>query len=227
VTPERAVLLDLDGTLIDTPAAILAALHEACAPHGGAPDDARSLIGRPLDDILSVVLPGRGERVRHEAKAHFRSAFARRTLPVAPSLVFPGVPELLAGLAAEGVALAVVTCKVTSSARELTDAAGLSRHVDVLVGRDMTAVGKPAPDPALAAATLLGLAPQACTVVGDSVDDVAMALAAGSGVVAVTWGVASADALASAGAHSVVDSVSDLTARLRDPVRPPAQETTP
>lgn len=224
----RAVLLDLDGTLVDTPSAILAGFRAACSPHGAVPlpDDARSLIGRPLDDIFPVLLPGLGPAVWEEAKSVFRAAFAQHTLSVAESLVFPGVPALLEDLAAGGASLAVVTSKVTASARELLDASGLSPLVGLVVGHDQAERGKPAPDPALLAASLLGLRPDECVVVGDSTDDVAMAVAAGAPAIGVTWGVGGREALREAGAAAVADTVSDLVTLLRDLTPTTAKEAT-
>ncbi|WP_285729279.1 HAD family hydrolase [Nocardiopsis sp. ATB16-24] len=212
----RGVLLDLDGTLVDTPSAIMDSFHEACAPYGAVPlsYDASALIGKPLDTIFPLLLPHGDQRVWEEAKAVFRSSFARRTLTVASSLVFPGVDALLADLAAKGTALAVVTSKVTHSAQELMEASGLDRHIDLVIGHDQAARGKPAPDPALLACSSLGLEPAECVVVGDSPDDAAMAVAAGMPAVGVTWGVSSAAALRSAGAATVIDTVSDLSVHL-------------
>lgn len=216
MTFTRGVLLDLDGTLVDTPSAIMDSFHDACVPYGAVPlpRDAPALIGKPLDTIFPLLIPNGDRRVWEEAKAIFRSSFARRTLTVAPSLVFPGIDALLADLSAGGTALAVVTSKVTRSAQELVAACGLDRHLDLVIGHDQAPRGKPAPDLALLACASLSLAPAECVVVGDSPDDITMAVVAGMPAVGVTWGVASADTLRSAGAATVVDTVSDLTAHL-------------
>ncbi|MFD3688480.1 HAD family hydrolase [Nocardiopsis sp. NPDC058631] len=222
----RGVLLDLDGTLVDSPSVILAAFHDACAPHGAVPlpADARALIGKPLDTILPRLIPQGDEAVWEEAKALFRESFARRSRAAASSLVFPGIRDLLTDLAAEGIRIAVVTSKITRSAHELLEATGLDRHPDLVVGHDRAPRGKPAPDPALLAAQSLGLAPEDCVVVGDSPDDVAMAVGAGMAAVGVDWGVADADTLLAAGAVFVATTVSELAGHLHGPVMETARK---
>ncbi|WP_028648031.1 HAD family hydrolase [Nocardiopsis sp. CNT312] len=224
----RGVLLDLDGTLVDSPSVILAAFHDACAPHGAVPlpTEARGLIGKPLDTILPRLIPQGDEAVWAEAKALFRASFARRSRAAASSLVFPGIRDLLTDLAAEGVRIAVVTSKITRSAHELLEATGLDRHPDLVVGHDLAPRGKPAPDPALLAAKSLGLAPGECLVVGDSPDDVAMAVGAGMAVVGVGWGVADADTLLSAGAGFVAATVTELAGHLHGPSMETARKVT-
>jgi HAD superfamily hydrolase (TIGR01509 family) len=224
----RGVLLDLDGTLADSPSVILSAFHDACAPYGAVPlpADARALIGKPLDAILPRLIPGEDETVWEEAKALFRESFTRRSRTAASSLVFPGIRDLLAELSAEGVGIAVVTSKITRSAHELLAATGLDGYPDVVVGHDQTPRGKPAPDPALLAAESLGLAPEECVVVGDSPDDVAMAVGAGMAAIGVGWGVSDAEALLSAGADSVATTVTELAGRLHGPVMETARKVT-
>jgi phosphoglycolate phosphatase len=99
--------------------------------------------------------------------------------------------------------VAVVTSKVRRSAVELLGAAGLLGHFDVLACHGMAERGKPHPDLALLAADALGVPPARCVVVGDAVDDVLMARAAGMDALGVTTGVATADELLTAGASAV------------------------
>ncbi len=228
MTRVRGVLLDLDGTLVDSPSVILAAFHDACAPHGAVPlpADARGLIGKPLDTILPRLLPRGDEAVWEEAKALFRESFARRSRAAASTLVFPGIRELLTDLAAEGLRIAVVTSKITRSAHELLESTGLDQHPDLVVGHDQSPRGKPAPDPALLAASSLGLAPEECVVVGDSPDDVAMAVSAGMAAIGVDWGVSDADTLFSAGADHVATTVNELAGHLHGPVMQSARKVT-
>ncbi|AFR06996.1 HAD family hydrolase [Nocardiopsis alba] len=224
----RGVLFDLDGTLVDSPSVIMAAFHDACAPYGAVPlpADARGLIGKPLDTILPLLIPRGDETVWEAAKALFRESFARRSRAAASTLVFPGVRELLTDLSEEGARIAVVTSKITRSAHELLESTGLDRHPDLVIGHDLAARGKPAPDPALLAADSLGLRPEECVVVGDSPDDVTMAVDAGMTAIGVDWGVADAEALFSAGALLVAGSVLELAGHLHDPALQTATKAT-
>jgi phosphoglycolate phosphatase len=212
-----AVLFDLDGTLIDTPSGIVALLRDVLAEGGrtAAAADIRATVGRPLDASFSALvgLPPDSPEVA-AAVARFRQLFRERVVPGARDLVFPGVLPVLAGLRRAGHQLAVVTSKVETSAREILGAADMVDEFDVIVCHGMAPRGKPFPDLALLAARLLGRAPEQCVVVGDSVDDVRMAVAAGMPVVGVGYGVATPDQLLAAGAAEVVGAAASLPAAI-------------
>jgi phosphoglycolate phosphatase len=216
---DTAVLFDMDGTLIDTPAGILRVLNEVLTEAGmSVPDNqVRATIGRPLVASFAslLTLPDNHPDVAH-AVTRFRQMFTDVVIPNATKLVFPGVLELLAGLRAQGRALAVVTSKIRRSAEELLSAAGLLDSFDVIVCHDMAERGKPHPDLALLAATELRKSTGQCVVVGDAVDDVRMAVAAGIAAYGVSYGVASRKELEEGGALIVLDSVGELTDALKN-----------
>ncbi|WP_410567354.1 HAD family hydrolase [Amycolatopsis sp. cmx-4-61] len=201
-----AVLFDLDGTLVDTPAGMTAVLRRVVAEHGGTASEAqlRATVGRPLAASLALLLglPD-GHPGAERAAARARELFTELVIPSARDLVFPGVPEVLDRLREHGRPLAVVTSKVHRSAVELLAAAGLLDHFGVLACHGMAERGKPHPDLALLAADRLGVAPAGCLVVGDAVDDVVMARAAGMTALGVATGVATTDELLTAGASAV------------------------
>ncbi|MEU8763361.1 HAD family hydrolase [Streptomyces sp. NPDC048659] len=221
-----AVLFDLDGTLLDTPSAIATTLHTTLAERGRSASEARvrATIGRPLAASFAELteLPEDDAEVLASVEL-FRRLFRERAVPRARELVFPGVPELLEGLRAEGHRIAIVTSKIRPSAEELLHPAGLYGLFDAVVCHGMAERGKPHPDLALLAARELGRGPEACVVVGDAVDDMRMARSAGMRAVGVTYGVAAEEDLHTAGAHSVVHSVAALTEVLGTlPAPPPA-----
>ncbi|MFB9908966.1 HAD family hydrolase [Allokutzneria oryzae] len=210
----KAVLFDLDGTLVDTPQANVRLMTEVLAESGRPMPEAdrvRATVGKALEPSFAALLgvPLTDPLVSRQA-TRFRRLFRDRVLPEAGDLVFPEIPGLLRRLRTAGCALAVVTSKVRSSAEELLAAAGLLEEFDAVVCHGMAPRGKPQPDLALLAARLLALPPSACLVVGDAVDDVLMALAAGMPVVAVTYGVTSAAELLGAGATRLVGSAAEL-----------------
>jgi len=223
-TRTTAVLFDLDGTLLDTPGAIVSVLNNVFAESGRPVpprERVRATVGRPLAAAFAELLEleqEHGEVAR--AVDRFRDLFREDVVPRAKSLIFPGVPELLVQLRAEGLALAIVTSKIRVSTLELLEPAGLMHHFDAVVCHGMAPQGKPHPDPALLAARELGREPGACVVVGDAVDDVRMAGAAGMRALGVTYGVATAEQLTSAGAESVAESVRVLSEAL-DGLRSP------
>jgi phosphoglycolate phosphatase len=223
-----AVLFDLDGTLIDTPSGIVAVLREVLAEGGRTAPEAeiRATVGRPLDASFSALtgLPPDSTEVV-SAVARFRQLFRERVVPGAGKLVFPGILGVLAGLRRDGRQLAIVTSKVETSAREILAAAGMVDKFDVIVCHGMAPRGKPFPDLALLAAGLLGRSPERCVVVGDSVDDVRMAVAAGMRAVGVGYGVATPDQLGVAGADVVVAAAAGLPAAIgSSPTSGPAHE---
>lgn len=217
-----AVLFDLDGTLVDTPSGIVRVFEQVLAEDGRVATDAdiRATVGRPLDASFGVLLDLPVDAaVVARAVTRFRDLFRTTVVPGARELVFPGVPGLLAGLRAAGHQLAIVTSKVETSAREILTSAGLMDEFDVIVCHGMAPLGKPNPDLALLAADRLGRAPGECLVVGDSVDDVRMAVAAGMPAIGVTCGVCGRDQLRRAGAAAVVDSTAEIPTVLATPTR--------
>ncbi|GIF96618.1 HAD family hydrolase [Catellatospora citrea] len=214
-----AILFDVDGTLVDTPAAMTTVLRTVVAEHGrtAADDRLRATVGRPLAASLAglLELPTDHPAVV-QAADRARELFTQTVIPSAPRLVFPGVPELLAALRERGHPLAVVTSKVRPSAIELLDAAGLLDAFDTLACHGMTERGKPYPDLALLAAAALDTPPADCVVVGDAVDDVRMANAAGMRPIGVSTGVATRAELVLAGARAVYAGPAALGPALLD-----------
>ncbi|MFF4314740.1 HAD family hydrolase [Streptomyces sp. 900105755] len=202
-----ALLLDLDGTLLDTPGAITRTLHSVLRDVAGCAvgmDAVRATVGKPLDTSVASLL-GRDAAapVVNEAVARYREAFAATVLPQARDIVLPGVVEGLTLAREAGMVLALATSKVLASTEPLLRAAGLDGFFTVVACHDMVDRGKPHPDLALYAAEALTVPPAGCTVVGDSGDDMRMARGAGMRALAVTTGVASAATLVEAGAHAV------------------------
>ncbi|TDB94832.1 HAD family hydrolase [Micromonospora fluostatini] len=201
-----AILFDVDGTLVDTPGGMTTVLRAVVTEHGRTATDEqlRRTVGRPLAASFATLLavPADHPEVARAAN-RARELFTETVIPTAARLVFPGVPELLATLRDRGHPLGVVTSKVRPSAVELLAATGLLDAFDTLACHGMTERGKPHADLALLAADALGVPPARCIVVGDAVDDVRMANAAGMTAFGVTTGVASRIELLLAGAGAV------------------------
>ncbi|MEE1752043.1 HAD family hydrolase [Streptomyces sp. SP18CS02] len=210
-----AVLFDLDGTLLDTPNAIVRVLAEVVTGSGRPlPPEAelRATVGRPLAACFSALLrlPEDHPEVG-QATERFREVFRTSVVPGARSMIFPGVPALLELLRERGHRIAIVTSKIRPSAEELLLHAGLLDRFDAVVCHGMAPRGKPHPDLALLAAGHLGTEPASCVVVGDAVDDMRMARAAGMAALGVTYGVATEEQLTADGAHRVTGSVDGLS----------------
>ena len=162
----------------------------------------RAMIGKPLQEMFSAF--GWPASTSEQSLTIFRSLFSEHVVSMAPSLVFPGMRRSLEALLSDH-RLAVATSKVLHSAEEILKAAGIREYFDVVLGADSVPNPKPAPDMALLAASHLGVSPDSCTVIGDSVHDMKMAVSAEMTGVGVIWGVDTPHDLSVAGASLIWD----------------------
>ncbi|MFV0457880.1 MAG: HAD family hydrolase [Actinomycetales bacterium] len=205
------VLFDLDGTLVDTIALIVASYqHAVRTVTGRQPDEAeaRAWIGRPLLPALLEVDPQRGA----EMDAVYRTwNLANSERLIRP---YPGIDSLLGTLREHGVSTGVATSKRRHSAELALRLVGLDGRIELLATMESTAVHKPDPRPLLYAVERLGAQPGACAYVGDAVVDVQAARAAGMTSIAVAWGAAGRQTLELADPDHLVEDVSQLKALL-------------
>lgn len=214
-----AVVVDLDGTLVDTVGTRIRAWMAVFAEFGLPANEAHvaSLIGsdgRWLAEQVAVradrdLVGADAERIDRRAGEIYE---ALNTSP----RPLPGVGDFLAALGTAGIPWAIAT---SSRAAQVTDsiaALGLDPAPLVVDGQSVQRA-KPAPDLLLAAAASLGAEPSACWCLGDSVWDVQAARAAGMTAVGVTTGAATAASLTNAGAAHVVATLDRLIAQLRPP----------
>ena len=172
-----AVLFDLDGTLVDSTAAILRCWVTWAREEGVDPTELSHAHGVPAGQIITALVPP--ERVA-PALARVTALELADTADISP---LPGAKEAIAALPGEQTA--IVTSCTRDLARARIAAAGLDVP-DVVVTVDDVAHGKPAPDPFLTATGRLAAAPGDCLVVEDAPSGVAAARAAGCAVLAVT-----------------------------------------
>ncbi len=203
-----AVLFDLDGTLVDTVPFILASGRHAFEGYGRTPTDAEWIagIGTPLRDQLASFArdPSDVDRLFDRYRAFWLSEHDARTR------AFPGAVEVVAGFAAAGHPLGIVTAKLEAGALRSLRHVGLLPHVGAVIGADSAPRAKPFPDPVLVALERLGRAPSEALLVGDSVHDLEAAHAAGVRAVAATWGACTRETLAAARPDAWADDVREL-----------------
>jgi phosphoglycolate phosphatase len=221
----RALLLDLDGTLVDTPQAIVEVTPATLGELNLPPADAQAIkngIGLPLPLALGELI-GKGPAGAGEAVEIYRRLWRAQVTPSLPHLLYPGVLQGLTTLRAKGLRLAVVTGKAQDGADATVRGAGLSHLVEVTLGYTSVPNPKPAPDLALLALERLGVRAEAAVVVGDASHDLEMARRAGIRSIAVSYGAQPLERLQAASptwvAHSfaeVVQIALDL-ASLREP----------
>lgn len=189
------VIFDLDGTLVDSAPHLGHALNRLLGEWGRPPvGDAtlRSLIG---DGPRLLVERGFAAAGRPLPAEEVESALARflrlyAALPADPASVYPGVPEMLARLAAAGHPIGLCTNKPQAIARDLLGDLGLLSYFRAVVGGDSLPQRKPAPEPLLAVLDALNGPPTGAVMVGDGPNDVAAARAAGIACILVSYGYA-------------------------------------
>ena len=209
----RAVLFDLDGTLIDSAPDLAGAANDM--------REARALDRLPLEHFRPMV--GSGARgmvaralsvgpddeqfnvLRDEFLQRYEARMTRETR------VFADMQPVLDALAVHDLPWGIVTNKATRFSAPLVQALGLHKVSATLVCGDTTPHTKPHPAPLLEAARRMGLAPELCWYVGDDHRDVKAGHAAGMTTVAAAWGYLGAgEPIDAWGAHHVIASPADL-----------------
>jgi pyrophosphatase PpaX len=202
------VLFDLDGTLVDSGAIILASFKHAAKTvlaRDVEDEQIAALVGGSnLYDQMAVLDPSRVEELVRAYREHNR--------PLHDELqAFDGVEELVGTLSAEGRKLGIVTAKGRATVELAFAVIDLEPYFDAVVTADMTERHKPDPQPVLKALELLGSDPSDAAFVGDSPFDVGAGKAAGVFTVAVSWGnIHSPETLLAEGADVLVHSPQEL-----------------
>ena len=186
---DRIALFDLDGTLLDSAPDLHSALDRLMARHD-RPGFSREEVWRMIGDGVTVLV---------------QRACAARNLAFSPELVadfmadyeahaadetrpFPGIPEVLAALRAEGWRLAVCTNKPEKAARIILDGLGLSPLLDGIGGGDSFPVRKPHPGHPLGLLARMGGEASQAVLIGDHHNDTRAAKAAGIAAIFAAWG---------------------------------------
>lgn len=195
----RAVLFDLDGTLVDSLGDLVLATDATLAALGHAPagtDRVRRWVGRGIDALMDEALTWAGGATSTgEARGHALAVFARHYALAngRTTQALPGAEALLTALRARGTPLGLVTNKSRRFALQLLDGLAWTPHFGAIVCGDDSARKKPAPDPVLDALSTLRIAPQDAVMVGDSTYDVRAAKAAGVSAIRLSEGYGPAD----------------------------------
>jgi len=190
----KAVMIDLDGTLADTIPDLAAAanmmLRELSQPELDI-ELIRTFVGKGIPKLVERALAGSiaggasaGEMER--ALPAFERCYAE--VNGRHTVMYPGVEEGLAALRKMGLPLACVTNKSGRFTAPLLDYLGIARHFEQVIAGDTLPQKKPDPQPLLHACRGFGIAPGDMLMIGDSVNDVQAARAAGCPVFCVPYG---------------------------------------
>ncbi len=214
--PVRAVLFDLDGTLVDTAADLAGCVQDVMRRRGRRAPAFEALRAYVSQGFRGLLAAGFGTAfvesadypaVLDECLDLYSTRLAEHSRP------FPGMRRVLDELARQRIGWGVVTNKPERLARSLLDALGLAEQCGVTVGGGATAHNKPHPEPVRHAARHLALEAADCVMLGDDLRDIQAATAAGAVGLAAAWGYfLPGENLHAWGAAAVLESPGDLLA---------------
>ncbi|MEP6632925.1 MAG: phosphoglycolate phosphatase [Luteimonas sp.] len=190
----RAVLFDLDGTLLDSAPDMLATINRLRTEQGRAPmllSDVRPHVSRGSRAMLAAGFPDLTQAQRDAMVQPFLDTY--ESLLGRHSALFDGIAELLTRLEDDGVHWGIVTNKPEYLARAVLPQLGWETRCAVLIGGDTLAERKPHPLPLQVAAQRLDSPIDAAVYVGDDERDIQSARAAGMRSIAALWGYRSDD----------------------------------
>jgi pyrophosphatase PpaX len=205
--PYRAVVFDLDGTIVDSVELIIVSFQHALREVLGREADCEESIanvGRPLREQMYMISPEHAdELVRVYREFNHREHDRMLTL-------YDGILSLLRSLQTAGARLGLVTSKSRYTTQMAFDLTGIESYFDQVVCADESPRNKPSPDPILLCLERLGVPIAEAAYVGDSPADIQAARAAEVRSVGVTWGVFSEEALVSEQPDILVRTVAEL-----------------
>jgi HAD superfamily hydrolase (TIGR01509 family) len=212
----RAVIFDVDGTLVDSVDQHAQAWQDALQKFGKQPTfaEVRSQIGKGADQLMPVFLSRDELRRFGPELEQFRGELFKREY-LARVRAFPSVRELLQRVRADGKQIALASSAKQDEIEHYKQVAAIADLVDCQTSADDVARSKPYPDIFCAALAGLGVAADDAIVVGDSPFDVQGATRAGIRTVGLLCGGFPLAHLKSAGAVAVYDDPADLLAHLQ------------
>jgi phosphoglycolate phosphatase len=216
----KLVILDCDGTLVDSQNGICAAMGHAFSGMGlKVPSRAATLaiVGLSLPEAFAALAPDHDDDLRAALAERYRRAFLElKRDPALHEPLFPGVASAIEGFGRrEDIVLGIATGKARRGIDRLFEREGwASRFLTVQTADDHPS--KPHPAMIRAAMEETGVASERTVMVGDTTFDVEMALAAGVGALGVAWGYHSSAELQEAGAHGIIASCDRLINEIDD-----------
>lgn len=191
--PDRAVIFDLDGTLVDTAPDLMGATNFVLGGLGRralAMDEVRAFVGHGARALLTRGLAATGGLPEgYDVEPDYRRFVAYYSDNIAgASAPFPGIVRLLDRLKDEGFGLGVCTNKLEGLSVQLLEALDLAKYFGSVVGPDTLGIAKPDPKPFYEAVNRLDLDSPRALMVGDSETDILTARNAGVPVIGVPFG---------------------------------------
>ena len=210
----KAVLLDMDGTVLDTLEDLYNAVNHSLEQFGLPPVDRKTVragLGNGAARLIHFCLPDQPEERIQQVIAYYMPWYdAHCRIETRP---YAGILPMMERLKAAGVKLAIISNKADPAVQELA-AAFFPGLLETAVGESAVVRRKPNPDAVLAAAERMGLGVEDCVYVGDSEVDLRTAENAGMACICVTWGFRDEDQLLRSGATLLAHDPAELEALL-------------
>lgn len=206
----RTLILDFDGTIADTSAAIISAFcktFEKLDLPTPADGEIRQTIGLPLRDAFAQLSGMTEDAAIDRGVDTYRSLFDDSA--DGSIVIYPGVKETLEQLKAAGVILTVASSRSHKSLPGMLDRLGIAPLIDMVVAAEDVEAAKPAPDMVLKILEATHTAPYDALVVGDTTYDIEMGHAAGTRTCAVTYGNHPTERLIAAHPNYMIDLFHD------------------
>ncbi|MBO9685266.1 MAG: phosphoglycolate phosphatase [Mitsuaria chitosanitabida] len=215
----RAVLFDLDGTLVDSAPDLAGATNEMLLARGlpEVPfEQLRPMVGAGARGMMGIAFNvGPMETAFPALRDEFFDRYEQRLLRA--TRPFDDVEAMLETLRADGFSWGIVTNKSERFALPLAQGLGWAARAAAVVGGDTTPFSKPRPEPLLEAARRAGVSAAECVYVGDDARDILAGRAAGMPTVAVRWGyLGQGEPIDAWGADVVIDTPAQLIDWLRN-----------
>lgn len=210
--PIKAVIFDLDGTLIDSAAELRQAVNAALAGIGRrvlSEREVTAMIGDGIVRLTERALAATGGPLAEDNVAQAVTAVQEAYAALPPSSLYPGAREILSALAERDIALGLCTNKPSEATHRILGQLGLRDRFQAVAGGDSFPAKKPDPAPVQGLLAELGVAPAEAAMIGDSTNDIHAGRAAGLTTVAVSYGYSVVPPTA-LGADWVIDHLSEV-----------------
>lgn len=211
--PFKAVIFDLDGTLIDSLHDIADAMNRVLSANGFPThpyDSYRTFVGKGLRNLTEMALPVSVtdetiiKNVHLDLLTDYKRHFAEKTA------LYSGIEELLDALTKNSIGMAILSNKADVITQRIADKLLCSWPFALIIGTGDAIPRKPDPTGAYLCASALQVEPERCVYVGDSGIDMQTANRTGMLPVGVTWGFRSREELESHGAKVIIDHPLEL-----------------
>lgn len=209
--PIKAILLDLDGTILNTLEDLTDSVNFALSSLGfptHSISDIRAIVGNGVKNLITRALPKSASESDFENclaafKQHYEMNKANKTAP------YDGIISALAELKKQGYKLAIVSNKHDDAVQGLYSTF-FSEYTDFALGNCDSLPKKPAPDMVYFALDKLSAKPNESVYIGDSEVDIETAKSSGIPCISVTWGFRDEDVLIKAGAKIIIHAPEEL-----------------